>query len=105
MVLSETGPPQLSAAAADGAEHEQGVPASAPAPGADEPRKAGGGRAAERGNPLDADFAAFARAALDRWHVPGVAVAVLDGDQIWAEVSHPPYLPTYLPTLFFLSYL
>lgn len=37
-------------------------------------------------NPLDDKFGEFVQAALDRWHVPGMAVSVVDGDDTWAEV-------------------
>lgn len=39
------------------------------------------------GNPLTSEFADFVLEILDEWKVPGVAVAVIDGDAIYAEVS------------------
>lgn len=39
-----------------------------------------------RKSPFDSDFEGFAKAALDRWKVPGVSVAVVDGEDTWAEV-------------------
>lgn len=47
----------------------------------------GNGNGAVKKSPLDADFGAFAEGALRRWHVPGISVAVVDGDSTWAEVS------------------
>jgi CubicO group peptidase (beta-lactamase class C family) len=41
-------------------------------------------------NPLDEDFKAFAEKALEKWHVPGVSVAVIDGDKTFAGVSIEP---------------
>ncbi|KAI0021790.1 beta-lactamase/transpeptidase-like protein [Xylariomycetidae sp. FL0641] len=37
------------------------------------------------GNPLDADFAKFVERKLEEWHVPGVAIAVVDGDGVWGQ--------------------
>ncbi|KAL6890757.1 beta-lactamase/transpeptidase-like protein [Trichoderma evansii] len=37
------------------------------------------------GNPLTSEFADFVLEILDTWKVPGVAVAVIDGDEIYAE--------------------
>lgn len=37
--------------------------------------------------PLDETFDAFARELLEEWHVPGMSVAVIDGDQIFAKVG------------------
>lgn len=78
-------------------------PSSSPADGHSLPLKGGkgeegegeGGRGGKGNGPLDAGFAAFAREKLDRWRVPGVAVAVVEGDDVWAEV-----FPT--PPFFFL---
>ncbi|KAL6875186.1 beta-lactamase/transpeptidase-like protein [Trichoderma novae-zelandiae] len=36
-------------------------------------------------NPLTAEFGDFVREQLDKWKVPGVAVAVIDGDEVYAE--------------------
>lgn len=41
-------------------------------------------------NPLNQNFKEFVEKALEEWHLPGVAVAVVDGDETWAEVSIPP---------------
>lgn len=51
------------------------------------PAGSGGDEKEGATRPFDSDFEAFAKEALDRWHVPGVAVAVVDGEDIWAEVS------------------
>ncbi|KAI0129484.1 beta-lactamase/transpeptidase-like protein [Xylariales sp. AK1849] len=37
-----------------------------------------------RHNPLDSDFEEFAVETLLEWHVPGVAIAVVDGEEMWA---------------------
>jgi CubicO group peptidase (beta-lactamase class C family) len=39
------------------------------------------------GNPLTSEFAKLVLEGLDEWKVPGVAVAVIDGDEVYAEVS------------------
>ncbi|KAG4221827.1 hypothetical protein PC116_g29697 [Phytophthora cactorum] len=44
------------------------------------------GKREGRKTPLDPDFEAFTQEALNRWKVPGASVAVVDGDDIWAEV-------------------
>lgn len=36
-------------------------------------------------------FATLVQQTLDRWHVPGLAIAVVDGDHTWAEVRSPFY--------------
>lgn len=38
-------------------------------------------------NPFDDNFAKLAKETLEFWHVPGVAIAVVDGENTWAEVS------------------
>ena len=38
-------------------------------------------------SPFDAEFAKLAKETLELWHVPGVSIAVVDGDDTWAEVS------------------
>jgi CubicO group peptidase (beta-lactamase class C family) len=38
-------------------------------------------------NPLDDEFAKFVDEALEDWHVPGVAVGVIDGDEVFTQVS------------------
>jgi hypothetical protein len=37
--------------------------------------------------PLDAKFASLVNETLHSWHVPGFSIAVIDGDDVWAEVS------------------
>ncbi|KAL7951651.1 beta-lactamase/transpeptidase-like protein [Trichoderma barbatum] len=37
------------------------------------------------GNPLTPEFGEFVREQLEKWKVPGVAVAVIDGDEVYAE--------------------
>lgn len=41
---------------------------------------------AERTNPFTKEFGEFARKTLKEFSVPGVSIAVIDGDQIYAEV-------------------
>ena len=36
--------------------------------------------------PLDAKFASLVNETLHSWHVPGLAIAVIDGDNVWAKV-------------------
>jgi len=36
--------------------------------------------------PLDAKFAQLVNETLHLWHVPGLAIAVIDGDDVQAEV-------------------
>jgi hypothetical protein len=38
-------------------------------------------------SPLNEEFEQLAQATLEKWHVPGISVAVVDGDYTWAEVS------------------
>lgn len=40
-----------------------------------------------RGDQLDERFEKLVQETLNRWHVPGVSVAVVDGDNTWAKVS------------------
>jgi len=40
-------------------------------------------------SPFTDEFEALVRENLERWHVPGLAVAVVDGDDTWAEVRRP----------------
>ncbi|OTB11185.1 hypothetical protein K445DRAFT_68866 [Daldinia sp. EC12] len=57
-----------------------------------------------RKTPLDPDFEAFTQEALNRWKVPGVSVAVVDGDDIWAEgygISSFPSTPATPSTLYY----
>lgn len=37
--------------------------------------------------PLDKNFEALVKETLDLWHVPGVSVAVVDGDNVYSQVS------------------
>lgn len=38
-------------------------------------------------NPLNTEFSKIVNQTLDMWHVPGVSIGVVDGDDMWAEVS------------------
>lgn len=47
---------------------------------------------ATKTSPLNADFEKLVYETLDKWHIQGVAVAVVDGDETWAEViNHCPH--------------
>ncbi|KAL7622529.1 hypothetical protein AAE478_008036 [Parahypoxylon ruwenzoriense] len=64
----------------------------------------GDGDGDEGNSPFDDGFGTFAREALERWHVPGVAVAVVDGDEMWAEgygAAALPSTPVTPSTLFY----
>ncbi|KAI2781006.1 beta-lactamase/transpeptidase-like protein [Daldinia loculata] len=57
-----------------------------------------------RKSPFDSDFEGFAKAALDRWKVPGVSVAVVDGEDTWAEgygIASFPSTPATPSTLYY----
>lgn len=38
-------------------------------------------------NPFNDEFNQLVHEQLNRWHVPGLSVAVVDGDQTWAKVG------------------
>ena len=41
-------------------------------------------------SPLNDDFASFAKKTMDKWKVPGLSIAVIDDEDIYAEVrAHP----------------
>jgi CubicO group peptidase (beta-lactamase class C family) len=46
-------------------------------------------KTATSANPFTDEFASFAKETLEDWKVPGVAIAVIDDDDIYAEVSAP----------------
>jgi hypothetical protein len=46
----------------------------------------GGGNHGSK-SPFDEEFKQFALKTLDKWHVPGVSVAVVDGHNIYTEVG------------------
>lgn len=60
-----------------------------------------------RGNsrgPLDAKFGSLVNETLNSWHVPGFSIAVIDGDDIWAEgygIAQFPDTPVTPSTLFY----
>jgi hypothetical protein len=39
------------------------------------------------GNPLTKDFGRYAHEMLDVYHVPGIAIGVVNGEEIYTEVS------------------
>jgi hypothetical protein len=38
-------------------------------------------------SPFDSKFAKLAKETLELWHVPGLSIAVVDGNDTWADVS------------------
>lgn len=54
--------------------------------GAGQQRLPGGDAGQQEQSPFDDEFEALVTETLAAWHVPGVAVAVLDGDATWTEV-------------------
>jgi hypothetical protein len=38
-------------------------------------------------SPFDTKFSDLVKETLDLWHVPGVAIGVVDDDSVWNEVS------------------
>jgi hypothetical protein len=58
------------------------------------------------GGPLDRNFEKLVKESLKVWHVPGVSVAVVDGDNTWTKV-HPKwdFRLAILTTLLGLWYL
>lgn len=41
-----------------------------------------------KSNPLDAKMAELVKDSLEEWHVPGISIGVVDGDDSWAEVRY-----------------
>lgn len=41
----------------------------------------------DKDSPLDKEYQELVTRTLEYWHVPGVAVAVVDGEKIYAQVS------------------
>ena len=52
---------------------------------------------ARKGSPLTEDFRKLVVETLDEWHIPGLSIAVIDGDDIWTEVNLPSSISSYLP--------
>lgn len=48
------------------------------------------------GSPLTSEFGSFVLEQLEKWRVPGVAVAVIDGDDVYAEVRGLSHLASSL---------
>jgi hypothetical protein len=42
-------------------------------------------------SPFTADFEQRVNKVLERWHVPGISIAVVDGDHEWSAVSRSVY--------------
>jgi hypothetical protein len=43
---------------------------------------------AQRKSPLDADFDRMMEKTLEDWHIQGMSVAIVDGEQTWSEVPY-----------------
>ncbi len=54
---------------------------------AQKPLDGGGSGGVEgSGSPFTEEFGKLVTSTLDKWHVPGVAIAVIDGHDVWTEV-------------------
>jgi hypothetical protein len=40
-------------------------------------------------NPLTEEFGTFVKETLEKWKVPGISLAVIDGEDVYAEVAGP----------------
>lgn len=40
-----------------------------------------------RGSPFTKEYEKHVSELLEKWHVPGVAIGIVDGDDIWTEVG------------------
>ena len=47
-----------------------------------------------RGSPFTKEYAKHVGELLEKWHVPGVAMGIVDGDDIWTEVGRGHCPPT-----------
>lgn len=43
-------------------------------------------------SPLTEEFGAFAKDVLDQWKVPGISIAVVDGDDVFSQVRSSAHL-------------
>lgn len=41
----------------------------------------------DRGNPLSEEFGRYVTGLMGKWKVPGLSVAVIDGDEVYTQVS------------------
>lgn len=39
-------------------------------------------------SPLDRDFEDLVQRTMEKWHIQGLAIAVVDGDKTWTEVCN-----------------
>ena len=39
-------------------------------------------------SPLDSKFSRLVNQTLELWHVPGISVSIVDGEDVWAEVQY-----------------
>lgn len=37
-------------------------------------------------SPLNDDFQVFVQETMEKWHIQGLAIAVIDGDETWSDV-------------------
>lgn len=44
-----------------------------------------------RGSPFTKEYEKHVGELLEKWHVPGVAIGIVDGDDIWTEVRRVYY--------------
>lgn len=61
---------------------------------AQRPLQGGVGTSKKGESPFTDEYAKHVDRLLERWHVPGMAVGVVDGDDIWTEVR-PKFDPVY----------
>jgi len=45
------------------------------------------------------DLVEYIEGSMEKWHAPGMAVAIINGNVTWAEVSRLPVLPVALPQI------
>ncbi|KAM4054610.1 beta-lactamase [Hirsutella rhossiliensis] len=65
-----------------------------------------GDKGLKRENPYTADYDALASKILDQWHVPGMSIAVVDGDDIFAKAfgfATLPDTPATPETLYYVG--
>lgn len=73
---------------------------------AQRPLQGGGGTSKKGESPFTDEYAKHVDGLLERWHVPGMAVGVVDGDDIWTEgygIATYPSTPVTPSTLFYCA--
>jgi hypothetical protein len=58
-------------------------------PGESQKPVAGGESEGKSKSPFTEEYAKHVGELLEEWHVPGVAIGIVDGDDIWTEVGLP----------------